>query len=252
MNPRYRRKGQNPVEKLMRPGLLLLALLIGFTFIYLLTPTSTVSTAMADQADEDYASAEEPQDPEVYDDEMDRETISDDDGDRSTDDEIDDTADLNEDSYEDREGGEDYDDDGGPRPGDNETEGESVPEAAPGDTVEEETAEDDGEETASEGRHRECIYVPGIDTFHVIDDKHLTVSTSPRRIYLVTLWNRCFDLKWSHQIAIKSYSSWTCSHSRDTIITEDSRCFIDEIERVESNEAAENIVAERSREDDAE
>lgn len=252
MNPRYRRKGKNSVEKLMRPGLLLLALLIGFAFIYLLTPSSTVSTAMADQAEEEYASAEEPQDPEGYDDEEDHDANSDDDGDGTADDEIDDTADLNEDSYEDREGGEDYDDDSAPRPGDNEAEGEDATETIPGVLVEDEVDEDDGEETASEGRHRECIYVPGINSFHVIDDKHLTVSTSPRRIYLVTLWNRCFDLKWSHQIAIKSYSSWTCSHSRDTIITEDSRCFIDEIERVESNEAAENIVAERSREDDTE
>lgn len=236
----------------MRPGLLLFALLIGFAFIYLLTPSSTVSTAMADQADEEYASAEEPQDPEVYDDEEDREANSDDDGDGAADDEIDDTADLIEDSNEGREGGEDYDDDGAPRPGDNEAEGESATEATPEVLVEDDVDEDDEDEPAREGRHRECIYVPGIDTFHVIDDKHLTVSTSPRRVYLVTLWNRCFGLKWSHQIAIKSYSSWTCSHSRDTIITEDSRCIIDDVERVASNEAAESIVAERSREDDAE
>ena len=243
MNPRYRRRGQNPVEKLMRPGLLLLALLIGFAFIYLLTPSSTVSTAMADQADQEYASAEDPQDPESYDDETDHEANSDADG------QIDDTADSIEGSYEEREGGEDYDDDGAPRPGDNEAEGESATETSPEVLAEDEVDEDAGEEPASEGRHRECIYVPGIDTFHVIDDKHLTVSTSPRRIYLVTLWNRCFDLKWSHQIAIKSYSSWTCSHSRDTIITEDSRCIIDDIERVASHEAAESIVAERSSEE---
>lgn len=236
----------------MRPGLLLLALLIGFAFIYLLTPSSTVSTAMADQADEEYASAEEPQNPEIYDDEVDREADSDVDIDSTADDEIDDTADINENSREGGQSGEGNVDESDPRPGDDEADDGSAPEDAPEAVVEDETTGDAGEETAREGRHRECIYVPGIDTFHVIDDKHLTVSTSPRRIYLVTLWNRCFDLKWSHQIAIKSYSSWTCSHSRDTIITEDSRCIIDEIERVESNEAAESIVAERTGQDDTE
>lgn len=131
--------------------------------------------------------------------------------------------------------GEDYDDDE-ERPGDNEE-----VDAEDGGEAEEDIKEDK--------RHRECIYVPGIDDFHYIDDKHLTVSTSPRRIYLVTLWNRCFDLRWSHTIAIKAYSSWTCSHSRDYVITEEHRCVIDDIERVDSIDEAERLVEERVEED---
>jgi hypothetical protein len=94
-------------------------------------------------------------------------------------------------------------------------------------------------------RHRECIYVRGISGFGVIDDKHLTVSTSPRRTYLVTLRNRCRDLRWAHQIAIKSFGSWTCSHSRDVVLVGDQRCMIQNIERVGSKKEAIALVEER-------
>lgn len=97
----------------------------------------------------------------------------------------------------------------------------------------------------SDVRHRECIHVRSINGFNVIDNKHLTVSTGPKRTYLLTLWNRCHDLRFAHQIAIKSTGSWTCSHSRDVVITDDQRCMIDDIERVESHKAAKDLVEER-------
>lgn len=245
MYPRYRRKRENPVEKAMRPGVLLLSLLIGFAIVFLFTPPPSGSPVAAEGAGEDYASAEEP---EVHDGETDQETTEEDNSNTEDNNQVDDTADEDRGSHEGGNAGEDYEDEREPRPGDDEDDNEANHETDEESDSAPAATNADGEEDAEtdDKRHRECIYVPGINTFHVIDDKHLTVSTSPRRIYLVTLWNRCFGLKWSHQIAIKSYSSWTCSHSRDTIITEDSRCIIDDIERVESNEAAENIVADRT------
>ena len=244
MNPRYRGKRHNSFEKLMRPGLLLLALLIGFAFIYLLTPSPSAPPAMAERTGEDYASAEEPLNPEVYKDE----------GEDTDDDEIgditltNDTTQTGETPGEAGDIGEGYIEESQPRPGDNEADDESDHEVI----AEDQTGEDEGETSTSEGRHRECIYVPSIDSFRVIDDKHLTVSTSPRRRYLVTLRNRCYGLKWSHEIAISSFGSWTCSYSHDTVVTEDSRCFIDDIERVESFATAEQIVADRTADDDTE
>lgn len=238
MNPRYPRKRQNSVEKLMRPGLLLLALLIGFAFIYLLTPSPSAPPAMAEQTNEDYASAEEPRDPEDYNDE----------GDTAADEEIGETTETTETSNGAGDIGEGYIEEGQPRPGDNEAVDESDHEAI----AEDQTGEDEGEDSDSEGRHRECIYVRSIDSFRVIDDRHLTVSTSPRRRYLVTLRNRCYGLKWSNEIAISSLGSWTCSYSHDTVVTEDRRCFIDDVERVESFAAAEQIVADRAADGDTE
>ena len=138
MRPGYHRKRSNPVEKVMRPGILSLALMIGFGITYMVSPGHPLSPAEAGQM----APSEET-------------------GQNSL---IVQGADTNN-TYE-------------------------------GD---------------ADARHRECIYVPGIDGFKVIDNKHLTVSTSPKRIYLITLWNRCHRLKWAHQIAIKSTGSWTCS-----------------------------------------
>ena len=172
MRPGYHRRRTNPVEKVLRPGLLTLALLIGYGIVWLISPEPSMTLAQ----------------------EMPKAPIAE--------------------------------------------AGQSDQNAAVADTNEDYDAEKDG-------RHRECIYVPGINGYGVIDDKHLTVSTSPKRIYLVTLWNRCFDLRWSHQIAIKSTGSWTCSHSRDVVLTGDQRCIIENIERVGSKKEAKALVQER-------
>ena len=179
MRPGFHRKRSNPFEKALRPGVLSLALIIGFGITYVLSPGRSLSPAEAGQMAQ---SAETGQNTLIAQ-----------------------------------------------------------------STETNETYEGDGD-----ARHRECIYVAGINGFKVIDNKHLTVSTSPKRMYLITLWNRCHDLKWAHQIAIKSTGSWTCSHSRDMILTEDQRCMIDDIERVDTFDAAKALVAERnaSEEDD--
>lgn len=178
MRPGYHRKRSNPVERVMRPGILSLALIIGFGITYMLSPGHSLSPAIAGQMDQSGETGKSAL--------------------------LDESTDT----------GESYDGKG-------------------------------------DARHRECIYVPGISGFNVIDNKHLTVSTSPKRIYLVTLWNRCHDLKWTHEIAVKSTGSWTCSHSRDMILTEEQRCTIDDIERVDSFDAAKALVAERNASEEA-
>lgn len=254
----------------MRPGVLLMALLIAFAFIFLLAPSRDVPVTVADRSEIELASAEgdenypeEPDESIDYDeDDLNGDLTTEDpiESDPVDEDPIDDGAVEEEPAYEepayDTEGsgevGEGYDDDGAPRPGDDEPTEERDPvagddEVTGSEAIEDELSDDEGAD--DEGRHRECIYVRSINGYRVIDDKHLTVSTSPRRIYLVTLWNRCYDLKWSHQIAIKAYSSWTCSHSRDYVITEENRCIIDNIERVSSYEEAVDLVAERAGDD---
>lgn len=179
MRPGYHRKRSNPVEKIMRPSILSLAVMIGLGFTYVLSPGHPLSPAEAGQMAQ-------------------------------------------------------------------------IEKAGQNALIGEDTDTNNTYEGDADARHRECIYVPGIDSFNVIDNKHLTVSTSPKRMYLITLWNRCHDLRWAHQIAIKSTGSWTCSHSRDMILTEDQRCMIEDIERVESHDAAKALVAERKESDEAE
>lgn len=184
MRPGYHRKRSNPVENIMRPGILSLALIIGFGITYVLSPGRSLSPALSPAQAGQMAQSTQT--------------------------------------------------------------GQNALMAQNTGTGTNETYEGD-----ADARHRECIYVPGIDGFKVIDNKHLTVSTSPRRIYLITLWNRCHRLKWAHQIAIKSTGSWTCSHSRDMVLTDDQRCMIDDIERVDSFDAAKALVAERNARDEA-
>lgn len=93
------------------------------------------------------------------------------------------------------------------------------------------------------GKERSCIHVSSINGFNAIDNKHLTVSVGANKTYLVTLFSRCIDLKWTQDIAYSSTMSWSCSNSMDKIIVEGQRCLIDDIERVEDTATAREIVA---------
>ncbi len=85
---------------------------------------------------------------------------------------------------------------------------------------------------------RTCLHVNSINGFNPIDKRHLTVSVGANKVYLVTLKSNCRDLKWNQAIAIKATSSWTCSNSHDKIFVGEQRCFIANIERVESHAKA--------------
>lgn len=108
------------------------------------------------------------------------------------------------------------------------------------------------EEKSTKSSKRVCLNVNMINGFRVIDDWHLTVSTGVRHNYLITTSNRCRDLRRGYQMAIKSHGTFTCSNSRDTIIPIETgdygitvRCYIKNIEKVESHSAAKKLVEER-------
>lgn len=107
-----------------------------------------------------------------------------------------------------------------------------------------EEAEDtsDRETTSKEDS---CIYVPGINGFNPIDNRHLTVGVGASKTYLLTLRHICHDLRWTEDIAYDSTLTWSCTNTKDKIIVKGFSCFIDTIEQVEDHAAAKALVAER-------
>ena len=97
-------------------------------------------------------------------------------------------------------------------------------------------------------KERSCIHVSSINGFNPIDSKHLTVSVGANKTYLVTLFNRCYDLKWTEQIGIRATMSWSCSNSKDHIIVDGRRCLISDLELVEDRAAAKSMVSEMKEE----
>lgn len=98
------------------------------------------------------------------------------------------------------------------------------------------------DEEESTKNDRTCLHVNSINGFNPIDKRHLTVSVGANKTYLVTLKSNCRDLKWNQAIAIKATSSWTCSNSHDKIYVGEQRCFIADIERVESHAKAKAMI----------
>lgn len=110
---------------------------------------------------------------------------------------------------------------------------------------EEETDEDASNE-------RVCVNVRAIRTFDALTDQHVYVREGSDEHYLFTMQNRCFNLRMSHGIAIKDVTSRICSDGFGEIIYRDraggrrpQSCRIDTIERVDSKEAAEELVESR-------
>ena len=95
---------------------------------------------------------------------------------------------------------------------------------------------------ASAKDERTCIHVGSINGFNPIDKRHLTVSVGANKVYLVTLANTCRELKWNNEIAIKASGTWTCSNSRDKIFVGYQKCFISNIQKVESRAKAKEMV----------
>ncbi len=73
-----------------------------------------------------------------------------------------------------------------------------------------------------------------ITSFHYqgwrsLDNLHLIISTSPKKSYLVTLTNDCYDLSYATRIAIKQTTSSTLQTRFDSILVPDSphiKCYI--------------------------
>ncbi len=102
-------------------------------------------------------------------------------------------------------------------------------------------------ESIATDKERQCLYVRSINGFNSIDDEHVIFTVGANKKYLVSTFNKCHNLDWSEQIAIKSSGSWTCSYSADKLIYSDGishrTCLISNIQFVESSEQAHKIAA---------
>jgi hypothetical protein len=121
-------------------------------------------------------------------------------------------------------------------------------------------AQDQSDEAAQEddGEERVCIYSRNVRTFDAIDDQHIYVREGSDKHYLLTMKNRCFNLRSALGIAFKDTSSRTCSDGFGEIVYRDrmggpgrrqESCRIGTIERVESKDDAEAIVDARKEAD---
>lgn len=98
------------------------------------------------------------------------------------------------------------------------------------------------------------VRLVNINGYSVIDDQHLVLNGGASRHYLVTLRNRCRDLRFGVQIATSFPSTTTLSsphHEYVHAVNSPIRCYIDTVEEVESLEAAEALVEDRTADDDA-
>ena len=116
---------------------------------------------------------------------------------------------------------------------------------------------DEAEDKAQAGE-RACINTRSVRTFDAIDDEHVYVREGSNEHYLLTMQNRCFNLRNSLGIAFKDTTSRICSDGFGEIVYRDrmgsgrglESCRIDTIERVDSKEDAEAIVAARQGSDE--
>lgn len=112
---------------------------------------------------------------------------------------------------------------------------------------------EEGAETSNQ-ESMTCVNARFIRNFDAITDKHLFVEERSKKYYLITLRTRCFNLQSAHTIAFADSMNIVCSKGfgkilyRDSLSGELESCHIDTIEKVESKDAAETIVAERTAE----
>ena len=113
-------------------------------------------------------------------------------------------------------------------------------------------------EEEEEAEERVCINSRSVRTFDAIDDEHIYVREGSSEHFLLTMQNRCFNLRNSLGIAFKDTTSRICDDGFGEIVYRDrmgsgrrlETCRIDEIERVDSKEDAEAIVKAREKSDE--
>ena len=96
---------------------------------------------------------------------------------------------------------------------------------------------------SAENLSKDCFRVQDINNWKAIDNQRLIVwSPTQSQPYLVTLLNRCPSLPFEQTLVFKSTLSRTCSHTRDTIFTENMPCHIKSIKKID-NETVKKILA---------
>jgi len=115
-------------------------------------------------------------------------------------------------------------------------------------SAEEETSQD------KEVKENTCFWIDSIQDFRAIDNKHVYLrGAGKEQKFLATLFQRCYGVRWAETIALQSRpTSRICSRGNEYLQVIDrsrstfpQRCLIDDIERVESLDAARDLVEER-------
>jgi Family of unknown function (DUF6491) len=92
-----------------------------------------------------------------------------------------------------------------------------------------------------------CIWKPRLrsGSFTLIDNQHLVLEGGDKKHYLLTLYNRCFDLDIALALRIDGHSDQLCGPG-DSIVTKRDRCPIEYLEEVAGTSEAKAIVAARA------
>jgi hypothetical protein len=112
--------------------------------------------------------------------------------------------------------------------------------------------EEDGA-AEKESEERVCVNARSVRTFDAFTDEHVYVREGSNEHFLMTMQNRCHNLRNAQGIAFKNTTSRICSDGFGELAYRDgmgsmarlATCRIDTIERVESKEDAEAIVDAR-------
>jgi hypothetical protein len=92
-----------------------------------------------------------------------------------------------------------------------------------------------------------CVWKPTLrsGSFTLIDNQHLVIEGADRKYYLLTLYNRCYDLDIAVALRVEGHADQICGPG-DSIITKRERCPIEYLEEVSGTSEAKAIVAARA------
>ena len=108
----------------------------------------------------------------------------------------------------------------------------------------------------NEAKENTCFWISSIRDFRAIDNKHVYLrGAGKEQKFLATLFQRCTGVRWAETIALQSRpTSRICSKGNEYLHVFDQpgssfpqRCLIDDIECVESLDAARALVEDRKR-----
>ena len=101
---------------------------------------------------------------------------------------------------------------------------------------------------------RSSVRLVNVNGFSVLDREHVLLKGGVSRNYLVTLRNRCPGLNFGIQLTTSFPATTTLYYpmSEFIILEDGTRCYIETVEEVDSEEAAQTLIHERSEAEAAE
>ena len=93
-----------------------------------------------------------------------------------------------------------------------------------------------------------CVHLVNVNGYSVIDSEHLLLRASASRRYLVTLRSSCPELRLGIRVATSfGRTARICHPTMEYVTTGDGfRCRIEQVEEVESLEAARDLIGVRA------